>query len=66
MDEVEVAIVGGGPAGAALAIQLASAGVEVALFERQSAPRWRACGVYSSPLTRGALISLDLANYFWL
>lgn len=57
---VEVAIVGGGPAGAALAIRLASAGVEVAVFERLPAPRWRACGVYSSPATRGRLAQLGL------
>ena len=62
MDEAEVAIVGGGPAGAALAIRLAAAGVEVALFERQPEPRWRACGVYSSPLTRGALAALGVGG----
>ena len=61
MAEAEVAIVGGGPAGAALAIRLAAAGVDVALFERQAEPRWRACGVYSSPLTRGRLAALGLA-----
>jgi menaquinone-9 beta-reductase len=58
--QAEVAIVGGGPAGAALSIRLADAGVDVVLFERWPAPRWRASGVYSSPLTRGRLASLGL------
>jgi flavin-dependent dehydrogenase len=61
MAEAEVAIVGGGPAGAALAIRLATAGVEVAVFERQPEPRWNACGVYSTPLTRTGLASLGLS-----
>lgn len=60
--QVEVAIVGGGPAGAALATHLADAGREVVIFERLAAPRWRASGVYSSPLTRRRLASLGLAT----
>lgn len=60
--QVEVAIVGGGPAGAALATRLALSGREVVLFERLAAPRWRAGGVYSSPLTRRRLASLGLAT----
>ncbi|CAN5651765.1 NAD(P)/FAD-dependent oxidoreductase [soil metagenome] len=57
---VETAIVGGGPAGAALAARLAAHGHEVALFERLRQPRWRASGVYSSPLTRRRLAALGL------
>lgn len=57
---IEVAIVGGGLAGAALATHLASAGVEVAIIERLPAPHWRACGVYSSPATRRRLGQLGL------
>jgi flavin-dependent dehydrogenase len=59
-EPVEVAIVGGGPAGAALAIALASAGREVVVFERQTEPRWRAGGVYSSPRTWRSLRDLGL------
>lgn len=61
-ERAEIAIVGGGPAGAALAIRLATDGVDVALFERWPAPRWRAAGVYSSPMTRGRLRELDLSG----
>ena len=60
--DVEVAVVGGGPAGAAVASRLAAAGREVVLFERLAAPRWRASGVYSSPATRTALRDLGLAS----
>jgi flavin-dependent dehydrogenase len=58
----EVAIVGGGPAGAAMAIRLASAGHDVVLFERFREPRWRACGVYASPRTRDRLSALGLTG----
>jgi menaquinone-9 beta-reductase len=58
----EVAIVGGGPAGAAVAARLASAGHEVVLFERFREPRWRACGVYASPRTRARLSALGLSG----
>ncbi len=55
-----VAIVGGGPAGAALAIRLAEQGLPVTLFERHASPRWHASGVYSSPRTRDQLTDLGL------
>ncbi len=61
-NDVEVAVVGGGPAGAAVAAHLAAAGHEVAVFERLAEPRWRACGVYSSPLTRRRLGALGLSG----
>ena len=48
-ERVEVAIVGGGLAGAALAAMLADAGRDVLVFERQPAWHWRACGVFASP-----------------
>jgi flavin-dependent dehydrogenase len=58
----EVAVVGGGPAGAAIAVRLAAAGHEVVLFERFREPRWRACGVYASPRTRARLSALGLSD----
>ena len=60
----DVAIVGGGPAGAIVASLLAHAGHEVTVFERSPAYRWRACGVFASPATVAALsrIGLDEAT----
>ena len=59
---VDVAIVGGGPAGAALAILLGRTGREVVVLERAPAYRWRAGGVFTSPATMAALRRLGLAN----
>ncbi len=57
---VDVAIVGGGLAGCALATALARTGVDVAVLERQPAWRWRAGGVFSSPVTVDALRRVGL------
>ena len=56
----DVAVVGGGPAGAATATRLAAAGLATLLVERSREVHWRACGVFSSPLTRGLLLDLGL------
>jgi flavin-dependent dehydrogenase len=58
--EQQVAIVGGGPAGAALAIHLAAAGRDAVVLERSPTWRWRACGVFTSPATVTALRHLGL------
>jgi flavin-dependent dehydrogenase len=60
----EVAIVGGGPAGAALAAVLASSGRDVVLLERRRAWRWRACGVFTSPAAIAELgrVGLDRSS----
>ena len=60
MERREVVIVGGGPAGAALAIGLARRGRDVLVLERAPAWRWRACGVFTSPVTIRALATLGL------
>jgi menaquinone-9 beta-reductase len=58
-----VAIVGGGPAGAILAVLLARRGIETTLLERAPSWRWRAGGVFASPIADLALarIGLDAA-----
>lgn len=63
-ERTEVAIVGGGPAGAALAVLVARAGHKVVVLERATAWRWRAGGVFASPAAMGALrrIGLDGAT----
>ena len=60
-ETTDVAIVGGGPAGTALAIHLARAGIQATVFERRERPEWHACGVFSSPLTRRRLASLGFS-----
>ncbi len=59
-EPVDVAIVGGGLAGCALATALARTGVDVTVLERQPSWRWRAGGVFSSPVTVEALGRLGL------
>ncbi len=51
----DVAIVGGGPAGAILATSLARRGRDVVVLERAPTWRWRAGGVFSSPAAAAAL-----------
>jgi flavin-dependent dehydrogenase len=59
-ERVEVAIVGGGPAGASLAARLARAGHDVVVLERSPAWHWRAGGVFASPAAVSALRDLGL------
>ncbi len=54
-EHVDVAIVGAGPAGTALAAALARHGVETVVLERAPTWRWRAGGVFSSPAAVAAL-----------
>jgi flavin-dependent dehydrogenase len=59
---IEVAIIGGGPAGAITAALLARSGREVLVLERAPAWRWRACGVFTSPATVPALQRVGLSS----
>jgi menaquinone-9 beta-reductase len=61
MEERDVLVVGGGPAGAATAVGLARRGRDVLVVERAPSWRWRACGVFTSPATADALGRLGLA-----
>jgi geranylgeranyl reductase family protein len=54
--EVDVAVVGAGPAGSAAAITLAQAGANVALIDKATFPRDKCCG---DGLTTGALRLLE-------
>jgi len=47
--DADVAVVGGGPAGAATATHLARAGVDVLLLDAQRFPRFKPCGEFMSP-----------------
>jgi flavin-dependent dehydrogenase len=60
--KADVAVVGGGPAGAVLATLLARRGFHVVLFERSPTYRWRACGVFTSPASVAALLAVGLAR----
>jgi len=61
-ERTDVAIVGGGPAGAALALRLARRGLDVLVLERASAWRWRAGGVFASPAAMRELRGLGLGE----
>ena len=61
-ERVDVAIVGGGPAGAALAARLSRAGRDVVLLERAPTWRWRAGGVFASPAAIVALRDTGLGD----
>lgn len=49
MNEAEVLVVGGGPAGSSVAFALARAGVDVLLLDRARFPRPKPCAEYLSP-----------------
>ena len=61
MSRIDVAVIGGGPAGAAAAIRLAAAGLEVRIFERQLPPRMRV-GESVGPGVRAQLAALGLVE----
>lgn len=60
MIAVEIAVVGGGPAGAATACGLAAADREVMLLERSAAPHHKVCGEFLSPETVAYLSRLGI------
>jgi flavin-dependent dehydrogenase len=60
MRRVETVVVGGGPAGAAVACGLAAAGREVVLLERTGAPHHKVCGEFLSIGTQVHLLQLGV------
>lgn len=63
MAGIDVAVIGGGPAGAAAAIRLAEAGLTVMVFERELPPRMR-IGESVGPGVRAQLAALGLADHW--
>src|SRR5687768_16403380 len=63
--QYEVAIVGGGLAGLASAIQLRQKGYSVILFEKETYPYHKVCGEYISMESWNFLLSLGLPLEDW-
>jgi geranylgeranyl reductase family protein len=57
---IDVAVIGGGPAGSAAAITLARAGIAVTLIDRSTFPRDKSCG---DGLTTGSLRRLEALGF---
>lgn len=60
--DVEVIVVGAGPAGSTLAASLALAGHRVMLLDKASFPRHKACSEYINPAGAQVLEELDLTD----
>ncbi|MBC5806620.1 MAG: hypothetical protein DLM53_04675 [Candidatus Eremiobacter antarcticus] len=58
----DVAIVGAGPAGTSLALQLARSGCDVTILERRVFPRTKVCGEYLAGGARSALSDLSIED----
>ena len=62
MEIIDVAIVGGGPAGSSCAAFCAAAGLRVALIEREKFPREKVCGDCLNPASLSILDRLGLGG----
>src|SRR5688500_18661440 len=68
MRDTDVVVVGGGPAGAATAWFLSSAGIDVTIVDRATFPRDKVCAEYLSPQASrildamGALATIERAG----
>jgi menaquinone-9 beta-reductase len=60
MEHVDIAVIGGGPAGAATAIRAARAGARVVVFEKGAHGRDKVCGDGLTPRAVGALQELGI------
>ncbi len=61
MEHYDIAVIGGGPAGAATAIRAARAGAKVVVFEKGAYGRDKVCGDGLTPRAVGALQELEIA-----
>ena len=61
MEKCDVAVIGGGPAGAAAGIRAARAGLKAVVFEKGPFGRDKVCGDGLTPRAVGALNELDIA-----
>lgn len=59
---IDAIIIGGGPAGATIALALAEAGWRVAVIEKATFPRRKVCGEYLSPAGLSVLNRLGVAE----
>src|ERR1700720_1075090 len=62
MEVVDVAIVGGGPAGSTCAAFCAAAGLRTLVFERENFPREKVCGDCINPACWPVLERLEVAE----
>ena len=60
MNDFDIIVIGGGPAGAATAIQAARGGASVAIFEKAPIGRHKVAGDGITPRAIGALQELDI------
>jgi menaquinone-9 beta-reductase len=60
VEHVDIAVIGGGPAGAATAIRAARQGAKVVVFEKGAHGRDKVCGDGLTPRAVGALNELDI------
>ena len=58
----DVAVIGGGPAGASAAAFMARSGLEVCVLEQKSFPRQKVCGEFISPAGWSVLADLNVAS----
>ncbi len=60
VEKIDIAVIGGGPAGAATAIRAARLGAKVVVFEKGAHGRDKVCGDGLTPRAVGALNELDI------